>query len=109
MSVPVGLRLLGRGALGPLGGDREPEQAPLSRRALAADLALHQLDQPLGDGKAEPGAAKLARAVRGLGVWLEQPLLLELAEADACIGDVEPQFQPAARLAGIGMQTHRAC
>ena len=109
MSVPVACVSLEGAALGPLGGNREPEQAALSRRALAADLALHQLDQPLGDGEAEPGAAKLARAVRRLGIRLEQPLLLELAEADACVGDVEAQFEPAACLAGIGMQTHRAC
>jgi hypothetical protein len=49
-----------------------------------------------------------SRAVRRLGVRLEQPLLLELAEADACISDVEAQFQPTACIAGIGMQTHRA-
>ena len=48
------------------------------------------------------------RVVVGLNVRLKQPLLLKLAEADAGIGDVEAQLEPAVGLAGIGVQAHRA-
>ena len=94
--------------IGALGRDGEPEQAPLARRALAADLAAHQLDEPPRDGEAKSGAAILAAVAVGLNVGLEQPLLLKLAEADAGIGDVEAELELAVGVAGIGVQAHRA-
>ena len=103
-----GLCLLDRDGIGALGRDGEPEQAPLARRALAADLAAHQLDEPPGDGKAESGAAILAAVVVCLNVGLKQPLLLKLAEADAGVGDVEAELELAVGGAGIGMHPHRA-
>ena len=71
---------------------REPERAALAGLARHPDLAAHQLRQPLGDGKAEPGAAIFARG-RGVGLLegLEQPPDLLLGEADAGVADREAE------------------
>jgi hypothetical protein len=62
----------------------EPEGAALAGRALDADLAAHQQDQPLADRQPEPGAAVLAgHAVVGLLEGLEQPRLRLRLDADA--------------------------
>ena len=42
------------------------ERGPLARLALAVDLAAHEVDHLLGDGKAEPGALHLVHAAVGL-------------------------------------------
>src|SRR5256885_16138707 len=54
---------------------REAEVAALAGLAARADLAAHELHQPVADGQAQAGAAVAARGLDvGLGEGLEQPL-----------------------------------
>ena len=104
-------RLCGAGALMPraAGRQREPIEAALPDHALAADLAAHQRRELPRDRQPEPGAAHLAcRAVdlerRG---WNSRSCTV-LAQADAGVGHVEAQHEPAVDFAGARMQAHRA-
>src|SRR5262249_25323709 len=77
-----------------LEGDAEPEGAPRPERAVDADLAAHQLDEALGDGKPEPGPAVFSahRAI-DLRESLEDERGLLRRDADAGIGDGEFEAQ----------------
>ena len=103
-----GLRLLGRGALGPLGGivnqNRLPCPGALSQPISPSISSISRLAME----RPSPVPPYWLALCGGLGIGLEQPLLLELAEADAGVGNVEAQLEPAACIAGIGVQTHRA-
>ena len=76
----------------------EPEGAALAQLALHADLAAHQLGQPLGDRQAQAGAAVLARG-RGVGLLerLEQAPHLLWRHADAGVAHREVQQLRLAR------------
>jgi hypothetical protein len=77
-----------------LGDDRErdvePEHAAPAGSPLRADLAAHQLDQLLGDGQPEPGAAVVAGG-RGVGLreGLEQLVEALRVQADPGVADLE--------------------
>ena len=70
---------------------REPERAARAGLAVDPDRAAHRGDQLAGDGEPEAGAAELAggRGV-GLGEGVEQPLTVLVVDADAGVGDLEP-------------------
>jgi hypothetical protein len=75
----------------------------LSRRAVHADFAAHELYQTLADGKAQASAAILSgHAVVGLFEGLEQPHLCLRFDADACVAYLE------ADLHGFGAFSNRA-
>src|SRR4029079_15267328 len=73
-------------------GKLERESRPLPRLGLDLDAAVHELDQALADGKAEPRAAIAARyRAIGLAEALEDRGQLLGCDADAGIGDAHPQ------------------
>ena len=85
-----------RCAVGRLVGQRaqrqiEPEPRALAQFALQVDLAAVQLDQPLDQRQAQPGAAEFARRrAVDLHEPLEDPVALRLVDADAGVGDRDP-------------------
>jgi hypothetical protein len=89
--VPVSLR-----------GTTNQKVLPGPRRALDADLAAHQFDQPLADRQPESGAAVFSRhAVVGLLEGLEQSRLRLGVDADAGVADFEAHLH---RIGGFADQ-----
>src|SRR5262245_58220832 len=79
----------------------EPERAAASGLALDADLAAHQVDQPLRDRQPETGPAVLARRrAVGLPEWLKEQGLHARLDADPGVGDAERDKPRAASRAG---------
>src|SRR5574343_1831986 len=74
------------------------EAGPLPWRAFEEDGAAHQLDQPVNDGEAKPGAAIPAGGgVLGLGKGVENGRLLVGRDADAGVADRDgylPMMRP---------------
>ena len=71
---------------------REPETAATPGFAVAADLAIHQLDQALADRQAQAHAAMLARIrLVHLGERIEQPRQDLRIDADAGVAHFETQ------------------
>ena len=73
-----------------LQGDGDPEQAPLVRGALQAQLPAHQGDQMFDDGESQAGATVAPRGgAVGLDEGAEQLFLLIGLDADAGVADPE--------------------
>ena len=71
----------------------DPEGRAAPQLALHSNCAAHGLDQAFADGKAQPGAAKLAGdALVGLREGLEQDVQLFLRNADAAVTDRHDQM-----------------
>ena len=82
----------GLGVRGRFEDDGEPERGAAARTRIDVDLAAHHFDEFLAEGKAESGATKAARGRSfGLNEGFEDPVLLKLADADTCVGDLEAQ------------------
>ena len=82
----------GRGFSRTLGRQRHDgaEGRALAWRALDLDAAAHPLDDALGDGEAQAGAAELARgAAIGLLEFVEDARLLSGRNADAGVANLE--------------------
>ena len=81
---------------------REPEDRAAPDLALDADLAVHEIDKPRADGKAEAGAFMAAGRGRvDLRELLEHALQLVRRDTDAGIFDADLQMHDAVRdLAG---------
>ena len=74
-------------------GNFEPERSAAPHGGMHADAAVHQVDDALADGQAQPGAAIQARGGRiGLAEGLEQARLQGIVDADPAVGDLEPQL-----------------
>ncbi len=72
--------------------DLEPERAALFGGALDANRAALQLHELLGDGKTKAGSAKpVDDRLIGLGEAIEDTPLGVGTDADAGVGDLEPQ------------------
>ena len=87
-----GPRRLGGGARVAAEARREVERGALPRLALQPDLAFQGFDQPGRDRQPQPRAAVAARR-RGVGLhelFEDHPLLVR-RDADAGVGDLEPQ------------------
>ena len=70
----------------------EPEGAALAGCAVDADGTVHAADQSFADRQPQAGAAVTPGGrVLGLGKGIEQPLDLVFRDADAAVGDLEPQ------------------
>jgi len=89
---------------GPLEAGGEPEGAADIRLAGDADIAAHQMYQPLADGESQASSAVLAghRAIR-LFEGVEQPLLLRGRHADAAVLNLETHHHA---LLMVGDATH---
>ena len=91
---PAGRR--GVGSSGRRQRNAEPERRALAGPAVHADLAAHQLHESLADRQSQPRAAVLAGRGRiGLGERLEEPVDAVGGNADAGVGDFEPDGGPA--------------
>ena len=89
----------GRGS-GYLADHGEPECGTFPHGAAQTDLAAHHLDQLLGDGQPQAGAAILARGgCVGLNEGREQVLGLVLANSNSRVGDGNEKRRLAGRLA----------
>ena len=84
-------------------GISKQKRLPRAGHARESDRATHQLDELLGDGKAETGSAEAAadRDI-GLGEFLEQRRLRRLIDADAGIRHLETHDRLIAELARHG-------
>ena len=96
------------GERGALETGREPEHAALAGLAHDAELAAHQLDQPLGDHEAEPGAAVApGRGSVRLREGLEQAPQRVRSDADPGIAHREADAPALRRSSASDADAHR--
>ena len=73
-------------------GQRERERAPLAELAVDPDPAAVQLDEPLREREAEPGALALRGPGVGLLELLEDPLVIFGGDPGAGVGHRDPHL-----------------
>ena len=96
--VGHGERRRGVGVAGVRQRNGDAEGRAVAGAAVERDRAAHALDDPLGNGEAEAGAAELARRAAVALLELEEdPRLILCGDADAGVAHREGRRRPAAR------------